>query len=285
MVYNSISKKIVKEISEISPKSCGLNHSYELIITESDIVSLDDLLKVAVGERGIYRILVYIGNLQPNKKLDYIIAGLLGRRHVFLSYLSPKVKGKIHSYEEVIEKDKDGSLIDNMRINVVGNDNNEDILIEKTVSGRYYINYSHLKLPSKEEDLRSMEKTLKCIEDNIEEYLKRSFGISEISGSYSSELDNFLSIRLRTELIGERTSISPIISYDKIKIEISLQIRKKGNIIFIYSITHLQNQIKKKVKLLNLPLFLIKNIDTYLDITNYYYLFYYIKKSCNLCSG
>lgn len=226
MVYNSISEKIVKEISEISPKSCGLNHSYELIITKSEIVPLDYLLKVAVGERGIYGIIVYIGNLQP-KELDYIITGLLGRRHIFLSYLFSKVKGKIRSYEEVIEKDKDGSLIDNMRINVVGNDNNEDILIEKTVSRGYYINYSHLKLPSKEEDLRSMEKTLKCIEDNIEEYLKRSFGISEISGSYPSELDNFLSIRLRTELIGERTSISPIISYDKIRIEISLSDKEK----------------------------------------------------------
>jgi len=227
MVYNSISEKIVKEISEISPKSCGLNHFYELIITKSDTVLFDDLLKVAVGERRIYGIIVYIGNSQPNK-LDYIIAGLLGRRRVFLSYLFPKVKEKIHSYEEVIEKDKDRSLIDNMRINVVDNDNNEDILIEKTVSGVYFINYKHLKLPSKEGDLQSgIEKTLKCMEDNIEEYLKRAFGISGISNSYLSELDNSFSIRLRTELIGERTSISPIIRYDKIRIEISFSDKEK----------------------------------------------------------
>jgi len=227
MVYNSISEKKVKEISEISPKSCGLNHFYELIITKSDTVLFDDLLKVAVGERGIYGIIVYIGNSQPNK-LDYIIAGLLGRRRIFLNYLFPKVEGEIHSYEELIEKDKDGGLIYNMRINVVGKDNNEDILIEKTVSGGYYINYKHLKLPSNEVDLQlGIENTLKCIEYNIEEYLKRAFGISEILSSYLSELNNFLSIRLHTELIGKRTSISPIIRYDKIRIEISFSDKER----------------------------------------------------------
>jgi hypothetical protein len=183
--------------------SCNLN-SYGMYLTNKDEVKLDNILEVAQGDE----IIVYIGKPQISR-LDGVIAGLVGRRLGEFNYLSEITKREISHYTEKIGRQGNG--ISHYLEMGVGDNNNLDTLIGVGVGG-LYINYSILPL--------SEAKTIECVEEQIERYIREEIASLSPSPYYPSEPTVSLSIELRAVSIGEKVKIDigSVMYRDKIEV-------------------------------------------------------------------
>ncbi len=178
---------------------------YNVYLTNRDEVKLEAAIEVARG-RGV---VVYIGKPQIGR-LDEIIAGLMARRRKEFDILSGSTRIKVSYYTEEIERQ--GSKISYYSKIGVGDNNNLYTLIEVR-NGRIYINDNLLPL--------SRVETVKCIERQIEGYIKKEIMLLPLS--LSNPID-YLSIKLRAVSIGEevKAEIVGMINRDKIEASYTL---------------------------------------------------------------